>query len=102
VPETHLVVRRPGCAALQGSDGAGPSRRRPARRIPLGLAVADTLATVAAGRTALVERLRAIAARLEVLPVDAAAEVLVLLEPAVATFEPLAALALERAPAGQP
>jgi hypothetical protein len=42
---------------------------------------ADTLATVAAGRTALVERLHAIAARLEELPLDAVAEVLVLLEP---------------------
>jgi hypothetical protein len=60
---------------------------------------ADTLATVAAGRTALVARLRAIAARLEALPVDAAAEVLVLLEPTVAAFERGAALALERAPA---
>jgi hypothetical protein len=60
----------------------------------------DTLATVAAGRTALVERLRAIAARVEALPLDAAAEVLVLLEPAVATLEREAALALERAPTG--
>ena len=55
---------------------------------------ADTLATVAAGRTALVERLRAVATRIEELPLDAAAEVLVLLEPATA------ALALERAAAG--
>jgi hypothetical protein len=54
--------------------------------------------TVAAGRTALVARLRTIAARLEELPLDAAAEVLVLLEPAVAAFEGQAALALERAP----
>jgi hypothetical protein len=60
---------------------------------------ADTFATVAAGRTALVARLRAIATRLEALPLDAAAEVLVLLEPAVAMFEQQAALALERAPA---
>jgi hypothetical protein len=59
---------------------------------------ADTLATVAAGRTALVARLRAIAARIEALPLDAAAEVLVLLEPAVAALEREAALALERAP----
>jgi hypothetical protein len=58
---------------------------------------ADTLATVATGRTALVERLRTIAARVEVLPLDAAAEVIVLLEPALATFEHYAALALERA-----
>src|SRR5262245_40560905 len=41
---------------------------------------ADTLATVAAGRTALVERFRTIAAQLEALPLDTAAEVLVLLE----------------------
>jgi hypothetical protein len=57
------------------------------------------LATVAAGRTALVERLRAIAARLEELPLDAAAEVLVLLEPTLAALEQQAARALERAPA---
>jgi hypothetical protein len=44
---------------------------------------ADTLAKFAAGRTALVERLRALAARIEALPLDAAAEVLVLLEPAL-------------------
>jgi hypothetical protein len=61
---------------------------------------AETLATVAAGRTALVARLRTIAARVEELPLEAAAEVLVLLEPAVATFERDAALALERAPDG--
>jgi hypothetical protein len=61
---------------------------------------ADTLATVAAGRTALVARLRAIAARVEALPLDAATEVLVLLEPAVAAFEQHAELALERAPTG--
>jgi len=34
---------------------------------------ADTLTTVATGRTALVERLRTIAARVEQLPLDAAA-----------------------------
>jgi hypothetical protein len=61
---------------------------------------ADTLATVAAGRTALVARLRALAARVEELPLDAAAEVLVLLEPAMATLEQQAGLALERAPTG--
>ena len=59
---------------------------------------ADTLATVAAGRTALVTRLRSIAARVESLPLESAAEVLVLLEPAVAAFERHTALALERAP----
>ena len=36
---------------------------------------ADTLATVASGRTAMVERLRTIASRLEELPLDAAAKV---------------------------
>ena len=60
----------------------------------------DTLTMVAAGRTALVERLRAIAARVEALPLDSAAEVLVLLEPAAAALERQAALAFERAPAG--
>ena len=43
---------------------------------------ADPLATVAAGRTALVTRLRTITKRIEQLPLDAAAAVLVLLEPA--------------------
>jgi hypothetical protein len=61
---------------------------------------ADTLATVAAGRTALVARLRTLATRVERLPLDAAAEVLVLLEPALAALEERAALALERAPTG--
>ena len=63
---------------------------------------ADTLATVAAGRSALVERLRAVAARLEALPLDSAAEVLVLLESAVAACEQRAAVALERAPTDAP
>lgn len=62
---------------------------------------ADTLATVAAGRTTMVARLRTIAARVEVLPLAAAAEVLVLLEPAMDALERQAALALERAPAGR-
>jgi hypothetical protein len=60
---------------------------------------ADTLATVAAGRTALVERLRTIATRLEALPLDAATEVLVLLEPTLDDLRRQAVLALERAPA---
>jgi hypothetical protein len=60
----------------------------------------DTLATVAAARTALVAHLRAIASRVEELPPDSVAEVLVLLEPATAAFEREAALALERAPTG--
>jgi hypothetical protein len=54
---------------------------------------AETLATVAAGRTALVTRLRTIAGRVEVLPLDAAAEVLILLEPALAAVEQQAARA---------
>src|SRR5262249_5666213 len=83
------------------SDGnAGRPRRdlgwSTARDEPL----ADTLATVAAGRTALVARLRTIAARVEELPLDAAADVQVLLEPTVAALEREAALALERAPRG--
>src|SRR5262249_48356167 len=49
------------------------------------------------GTHRLVERFSAIAARVEALPLDAAAEVLVLLEPAVAALEREAALALERA-----
>jgi hypothetical protein len=61
---------------------------------------ADTLATVAAGRTALVTRLCGIASRIEELPLDAAAEVLILLEPAMAALEQQAAQALERVPAG--
>jgi hypothetical protein len=59
---------------------------------------AHTLATVAAGHTALVEHLRTIATRLEALPLERAAEALVLLEPAAAALEREAALALERAP----
>jgi len=61
---------------------------------------ADTLATVAAGRTALVARLRAIVARVEALPLESGAEVLMLLESAVAACEQRAAVALERAPTG--
>ena len=60
---------------------------------------ADTLATVAAGRTALVARLRTIAARVEALPLESAAEVLMVLESAVAACEQRAAPVLERAPA---
>src|SRR5262245_21513983 len=55
---------------------------------------ANTLPKVAAGRTALLARLRSIAARVEALPLESAAEVLVLLEPATA-LEREAALALE-------
>jgi hypothetical protein len=60
---------------------------------------ADTLTLVATGRTALVARLRTIAARVEALLLKRAAEVLVLVEAAVAAFDREAALALERAPA---
>jgi hypothetical protein len=61
---------------------------------------ADTLATVADGRTALVARLRTIAARVEALPLESAAEMLGVLEAAVAVCEQHAALALKRAPIG--
>jgi hypothetical protein len=47
---------------------------------------ADTLVTLAAGRAATVARLRTIAARVEALPLESAAEVLVLVEPAVARW----------------
>jgi hypothetical protein len=47
----------------------------------------------------MVAELRALATRIEGLPLDAAAEVLVLLEPALAALERQAARALERAPA---
>jgi hypothetical protein len=60
---------------------------------------ADTLATVAAGRTAAVVQLRELATRLEELPLEAAAEVLVLIEPTLDDLRQQAALALERAPA---
>ena len=60
---------------------------------------AETLATVAAGRTALVGRLRTIAACVEALPLESAAEVLSVLEAAAAVCEQRAAVALERAPA---
>jgi len=56
--------------------------------------------SVAAGRTAVIVRLRALATRFDELPLDAAAEVLVLIEPALEAFERQAELALERAPVG--
>ena len=55
-------------------------------------------ATLAVGRTAAVAQLRALAAQLEALPLDAAAEALVLLEPVLDDLRRQAALALERAP----
>jgi hypothetical protein len=60
-----------------------------------------TLATVRAGRAATVRQLRSLADQIEQLALAPVAEVLVLLEPAVAALEREAALALERAPAGQ-
>jgi len=63
---------------------------------------ADTLATVAAGRASAVAQLRELAARLETLPLAAAAEVLVLLELTLDDLRQQAALALERTPAGHP
>jgi hypothetical protein len=62
-------------------------------------AFAQTLPTVATGRAAVVARLRALATRLDDLPLDVAAVVLVLLEPALEALERQATLALERAPA---
>jgi hypothetical protein len=59
---------------------------------------AQTLPTVATARAAAVARLRALATGLEALPLDAAADVLVLVGPALQAFERQAALAL--APAG--
>jgi hypothetical protein len=47
----------------------------------------------------MVAELRALATRIEGLPLDAAAEVLVLLEPALVALEQRARLALERASA---
>jgi hypothetical protein len=61
---------------------------------------ADTLATVAAGRAALVARLHALAARVEQLPLDAAAEVLIWLESPVAALEQQAAVINRAAPTG--
>jgi hypothetical protein len=58
-----------------------------------------TLATVAAGRTAAVAQLRGLADRLEQVPLDAVAEVLVLLEPVLDDLRRQGALALDRAPA---
>jgi hypothetical protein len=58
-----------------------------------------TLATVAAGRTAAAGQLRQLATRLEQLPLDDAAEVLVLLEPALDDLRRQAVL--DRAPAGR-
>jgi hypothetical protein len=62
---------------------------------------ADTIATVAAGRTAVVAQLRQLADLLEALPLDDVAEVLVLLEPTLDDLRRQATFALERAPAGR-
>src|SRR5262245_2676815 len=63
-------------------------------------AYGPTLAVVAAGRTAALHQLRQSAGRLDQLPLDAAAEVLVLLEPALVALRRQAALA-PRARTGQ-
>jgi hypothetical protein len=62
-------------------------------------AFAETLPAVAAGRAAAVAQLRDLATRLEQLPLDAVAEVLVLLEPTLDDLRRQATFALERAPA---
>jgi hypothetical protein len=59
----------------------------------------DTLATLAAGRAAAVAELRALATRLDELPLAALAEVLVLLEPALDALRRQPALVFERLPA---
>jgi len=59
-----------------------------------------TMPAVAAGRAAVVARLRVLATRLDDLALDAAAEVPVLIEPALEAFERQAERALERAPVG--
>jgi hypothetical protein len=61
----------------------------------------QTLATVAAGRTTAVGQLRQLATRLEQLPLDDDAEVLVLLEPALDDLRRQAALVFERLPAAR-
>ena len=64
-------------------------------------AFAQTLPTVAARRAAAVAQLRDLATRLEQLPLDAVAEVLVLLEPTLDDLRRQAALALECSPVGR-
>jgi hypothetical protein len=61
---------------------------------------ADTLAAVAAGRTDVVGQLRQLADRLEQLPLDAAAEVLVGLEHVLDELRRQAAHVLDRGPTG--
>ena len=63
-------------------------------------AFAQTLPALAAGRTAAVTQLRALADQIDALPLDVAADVLVLLTPALDDLWRQAALALERAPVG--
>ncbi len=55
-----------------------------------------TLHAVATGRAASVAALRRLAERLEALPLDDAAEVLIRIEPTLRAFEQQAALALQR------
>lgn len=59
---------------------------------------ADTLPKVATERAVRVERLRVLATQLERLPLEAAAEVLIMLGPTLVSLEREAALALERSP----
>ena len=61
---------------------------------------AETLPAVAAGRAALVAELRALAERVEQLPLDAVAEVLIGLEHPVGELRRAATIVLERAPTG--
>ena len=56
---------------------------------------AETLSKVEAGRVGTVQRLRVLALRLEQLPLEVAADVLVILEPTLAALERQAGLALE-------
>jgi hypothetical protein len=65
---------------------------------PMSDDAARTLTAVAAGRAAAVAQLRKLATRLERLPLDAVAEVLVLLEPTLDDLRRQAAIALERTP----
>jgi hypothetical protein len=60
----------------------------------------ETLTRVAEGRSASVAQLHALATRLEQLPLEAAADALLLLEPALAELAWRAARVLERAPTG--
>jgi hypothetical protein len=105
-----VLVRGPPSSAAVPASVVLPSAPPPRWRSPCVTrytrsmpddAFAQTLPRVAAGRAAVVARLHALATRLDQLPLDAAAEVLVLVEPALQAFEQQAALALERTAGGQ-